>query len=828
MSPLEHRTTIRQQIIFLLGAVLGISFLGAVMVLWFDLRERFLSFESRETEDHIERVAEVIDDQVSLVTKKIADWAEWDDSVDFMKSDSLSFRNANLVPSALENTELFGMHFYRRDRTYFAGIHRPLSESDPFEQDLEKILSISGQIFPPLDSREKRHGLIRIGNSIFSFACQAIRMTDGEGPAHGYLLFLKSFDIKVIDKVGTLTKQKLSMQQLHSGVKIHLPANTQEIEYLNLDHIAFATYDTSLPHDITAKIVVQDIFRTPLLSIEFHVPREILAEGLKSFWNIIAAVILILISTFFILGYTLNRLVTSRLELLTKEIIATDIEDRELVPQVRVVGRNEIATLAQKINVMLESHARKNHKLWRNSRDIRMILDHTKIGILSITPDLLIHPDYSLYLETLLSEKELGLRPFREAFLEKLNLDSEQKQRILMSIEYSMGEKHMFFSVNSDNLPHELEILSSDQKTITVDCDWSAILDKTGCVERVLLSMRDTTETQRLRHEAEANLQRRNFLLEVIEAGPHNFMELARNTKILMHQIMEQDSSQELLHRTAHTLKSSARLHKLPELSNQLHCLETLLESHRSQLTTKDALVLEAEATLILIEAYEKSLEPLLHIDFARFLSHPPEVPYETDWWESLDLWRRMETYADHLARDLGKVGYHIHFDAIGHLFFQRPILETLEQAMLHILNNAIDHGLEIPEERLSCGKDRSGHMYVRFDSKEESLILQDDGTGINLERIQQKNPHLDLNLLTGEEVFKIIFEDGFSTASQLTPISGRGWGLATVQQVLEDQGIEFHFIPLYDKGDKKFLKFALQLKFPKSAYRWNQIATTA
>ena len=145
------------------------------------------------------------------------------------------------------------------------------------------------------------------------------------------------------------------------------------------------------------------------------------------------------------------------------------------------------------------------------------------------------------------------------------------------------------------------------------------------------------------------------------------------------------------------------------------------------------------------------------------------------------------------LARSLNKK---IRFEVIGkNTEVDRDILEKLEAPLNHLLRNAVDHGIESPQERLAAGKDEQGRIVLEAMHRGGmlSVTVSDDGRGVNLERVRQiiinrKMTAPDIAArLTDAEVLEFLFLPGFSTAQNVTEISGRGVGLDVVQTMVQE-----------------------------------------
>jgi two-component system chemotaxis sensor kinase CheA len=119
-----------------------------------------------------------------------------------------------------------------------------------------------------------------------------------------------------------------------------------------------------------------------------------------------------------------------------------------------------------------------------------------------------------------------------------------------------------------------------------------------------------------------------------------------------------------------------------------------------------------------------------------------------------------------------------------------KNVIELMFDPLVHIIRNAIDHGIESPAERERLGKPATGviHLGAMYEGNEILITVRDDGAGLNRKKILQRAMQRGLvqqnaESLTDEEVWKCIFEPGFSTAEAVTDVSGRGVGMDVVKQ---------------------------------------------
>ncbi len=138
-----------------------------------------------------------------------------------------------------------------------------------------------------------------------------------------------------------------------------------------------------------------------------------------------------------------------------------------------------------------------------------------------------------------------------------------------------------------------------------------------------------------------------------------------------------------------------------------------------------------------------------------------------------------------------------------GEVSLDRRVLESLRGPLVHLVRNAVDHGLELPDVREARGKHREGIVVVRVEQQGNMLFIEvsDDGNGLDLALIRQSArdlsivPGAELDAMTPAQLHQLIFRNGFSTRRTVTEVSGRGVGMDVVRsQIQALQGhIEVH-----------------------------------
>ncbi len=149
------------------------------------------------------------------------------------------------------------------------------------------------------------------------------------------------------------------------------------------------------------------------------------------------------------------------------------------------------------------------------------------------------------------------------------------------------------------------------------------------------------------------------------------------------------------------------------------------------------------------------------------------------------------------LLRELGgSTGKHVKLEVAGETTeLDKTVIERLSEPMTHLIRNAVDHGIEPPEERRAAGKDPEGTLTLSAEQKAGRIIIRiaDDGRGIDRDRVLAKAIANGLVApeaqLTDDDIHQLIFAPGFSTAATVSNISGRGVGMDVVKQNVKELG---------------------------------------
>jgi two-component system, chemotaxis family, sensor kinase CheA len=242
----------------------------------------------------------------------------------------------------------------------------------------------------------------------------------------------------------------------------------------------------------------------------------------------------------------------------------------------------------------------------------------------------------------------------------------------------------------------------------------------------------------------------------------------------------------------------TAKLDYLVDMAGEMVIAETLIR-HDPELSTLKSQVLQrklAQMTRITAELQKTAMAMRL-------------VPIGP-------LFCRMSRLVRDLARQFGK---QVQMETEGdEIELDRTIVEELADPLMHMVRNALDHGIELPVDRIAGGKNRTARLLLKAQHHAGQVVIEvsDDGRGLDAAKIKAKA--VQQGLITAErevsenEIYSLIFEPGFTTAVQVTNVSGRGVGMDVVRRHIEKLRGRIEVRSSVGRGATFFLKLPLTL----------------
>ncbi|MEX3937087.1 ATP-binding protein [Paraburkholderia phymatum] len=568
---------------------------------------------------------------------------------------------------------------------------------------------------------------------------------------------------------------------------------------------------------------------------------DALNTGLATTTTAIAAAAGAAILVLVLIGLLLYRQITrplSRMQSMMSEIASSqDFTRRVPVGRMDEIGHSIVA-----FNGMIEKIQQSSAQLKQKTADIQAMLQNMQQGILTVVEGAVIHSEYSAYLEAIFETKDIAGRPLMDLVFGDSELGADTVSQVEAAVAACIGEDSINFEFNQHLLVNELTRKMPDGRVKTLDLSWSAITDENDTVMRLMLCVRDVTELRQL--AAEAGEQKRRLemigeILAVSEEKFHHFVESAtsfinENERIIRQHAHADGSAVAELFRNMHTIKGNARTYSLQHLTSIVHETEqrydalrrpeTAHEWDQEQLIAELARVKEAlqhYATINEVSLGRRntgrrsSVERYLMVDS----EHIQESLRLLDAANPADV-RDLLTARDAVRRTLRLLGTEKVEDALAGVLESLPSLATelgkaaptvriddngyrvrahagsaLKNVFMHLLRNSVDHGIETAVQRVALGKPEAGVIDIEVGVAEGALqiTLSDDGRGLAMSRIRgiaAERGWLQPDAqLSDEAVAEFIFRPGFSTAQNVTEVSGRGVGMDAVRDFIRREG---------------------------------------
>ncbi|MBI5256868.1 MAG: AAA family ATPase [Burkholderiales bacterium] len=518
--------------------------------------------------------------------------------------------------------------------------------------------------------------------------------------------------------------------------------------------------------------------------------------------------------------------------------------------------------------------AERTAQLRQKTNDINAMLQNMPQGVLTVVSGGTIHPEYSAYLETILETQEIAMQPLMALLFEGSNLGADALSQVDAVLSSVIGEDEMNYGFNSHLLATEFDKTLPDGRVKSLALSWSPICDDGGVVDKLMLCVRDVTELKRLEAEAGARKRELQLIGEILAVSQEKFHEfidgaqafLEENRRLIAQAEGKQLETVQLLFRNMHTIKGNARTYGLLGLTNLVHVAEQRYDDLRKSDETpwdSEALLAELAEVKAAVDQYAHvndsvlgrkgpgrrgSVEKFLMVE-KETVQQAMQVLQRADRADLASVNAALDAVnarlnllgtaplaevidgavasLPSLAQELGKAAPEVHIEDHG-IVLRTQAAGLMKNLFTHLLRNSVDHGLETPEQRAAAGKPEAGRIDLRLQVDDGKLLihLHDDGRGLAIGKIRERA--MAQNLVTrgtsdsAEEVAQLIFRSGFSTAEQVTEVSGRGVGMDAVRSFLEKEGGSIAIRFLDDNEEAEYRPFetviALPDKFAASA----------
>lgn len=488
--------------------------------------------------------------------------------------------------------------------------------------------------------------------------------------------------------------------------------------------------------------------------------------------------------------------------------------------------KEQVIVDLQKAQIELENYsknlermvAERTRELSEANRLLKAILDSLGQGFLVFSRDGVCLPIYSRVCQEILETKPAG-QPIEEV----LRVPAYESNNFRLWRETLFNEPIPF-----EDLAPLGPTLFAHSQNWRVELEYFPLRDEHNTLAGAVVVASNKTEEFKAREEAERERKQVELILKIVRSKRQILAFRAEAERLLTQLACELDRKTKGVaidhHKLAHllhTLKGGAGSFAMQELHDLAHksedVLATLVREHGAQalgqakIEPLSALVARmgselgqyfsryafligqtSESTVRRVEVPVDELEKLVPALAA------PLNGQVADWLlEPIELqFLHYQDLVQELARNQIKSVEPLRIQG-GDLRIYPEYYQDLTASLVHLFKNAIDHGLESPDEREQQGKAAAGRISLSCQAlggQRLQLIIQDDGRGIDPNLIRQKLRRLNKNTNENEgdeQVIDHIFDDDFSTREEVTEVSGRGVGLAAVREAVRELGGE-------------------------------------
>ncbi|MDM4015022.1 ATP-binding protein [Roseiconus lacunae] len=494
-----------------------------------------------------------------------------------------------------------------------------------------------------------------------------------------------------------------------------------------------------------------------------------------------------------LLGYLLSRRILTHVAWTLQTL--KQVAKGNLEARLNIVSEGEFGEIAAVLNSAIKTSQVTLKQLTDRNRDIQTLLDSVEEGFFTIDKNLTISDERSGAVKRMLTDP--GPEETLPDFIRRYDTTVGDWTEFALQ---EVFEEVMPIEVTLDQVPQRFE---HDERTFSIR--YTPIRDLSGELKLAVV-FRDITTAV---HQEQLEVIQREMMSIVhrITEDKSGFLEFFREADHLV-KSLQSDSTEDthLTLRRIHTLKGNASIFGLERLGRICHEIESAVEELH-QLPEDGRL----ERLVACWDSVKEYIDRVIGNNSDQIEVHCKEynetvisvlnrIPHEriatrmASWrLEPTEIWmKRVKEQAEALAKRMGKGDINVTCTG-GDLRLCPDDWSEFWSAFVHVIRNAVDHGLEPPEERVRLEKPESGQIDLSTTIQDDRFVVQltDDGRGIDWKRIHQLAVQRKLPANTHQQLVEALMFDGVSTRDHVTETSGRGVGMAAVRSSCEKLGGE-------------------------------------
>tara|TARA_Y100001954_G_C15827537_1_gene613050 strand:+ start:5076 stop:7820 length:2745 start_codon:yes stop_codon:yes gene_type:complete len=352
-------------------------------------------------------------------------------------------------------------------------------------------------------------------------------------------------------------------------------------------------------------------------------------------------------------------------------------------------------------------------------------------------------------------------------------------------------------------------------------------------VDKIVIIASDKTKEVELKEQLNRDKENIEFINKCLQ-NPLEFVDLIFDTQTLIHDFyFSYKGEKELLFRGFHTLKARFGLFGLKKITNLIDNIETAISEEkvgnmkRSIKLLDEKLISFMKTNRIIVEAANKALvEEGSAIQVSEVLKRAKQFNVTSDYIDYIkkeylysDIKTKFERYVSLVNELAQRQDKSIEVKISGEeILVDTNKYSKFINSSIHIFRNMVDHGIEPEDERIAKTKPQKGKIKLLFkkDKRDFEIEIQDDGQGIDLDKIKKKalddglKSKDEISNFKKQEILNLIFLPGFSTKEDVTDISGRGVGMDAVKKEVIDLNGDIQVSSKIDEGTTFVIKLPL------------------
>lgn len=485
----------------------------------------------------------------------------------------------------------------------------------------------------------------------------------------------------------------------------------------------------------------------------------------------------------------------------------------------------------------------RNKLLRTENQKVNNLLNNMRQAVFSVIEKGIIVGPVSKYSSTVFGEDIIEKNVFDVLYC-SLGSDSEEYSAVKTALNVVFGESDLQWELSEDSFPKRVIICKNCEKILKVVC--SPIWNDKNLLEKIMFVVEDVTEVEKLERriaqEKAQNSRALQIVHELISLKREDALDFISKTKRAVFYIKKSvedgnltaESVNNIL-QTLHSIKGNARLLGFNFISSAVHKIESsILEINENLEISPEPLSLLRQAfdvpmdqVIFTVDEYNNLILKIFGNEMATSANNENQVEISSQRLEDLkrslaalrknsspetinsvmqmiehltdvSLLKEFEKYARVVAQISSDLGKDVDFNIAGEdCFFSRDKLPLVKDAIVHLLRNAIDHGIEAPEDRKNIGKSKTGFLKLIMKQTENKLLIliSDDGAGIdhnvvaNKVKLKNLKTEAELESMSKEQILDLIFLPQFSTRNEVTELSGRGIGMDVVKTNVKKLG---------------------------------------